>query len=105
MLDILPTVIRAAEVLHDAELSERESQLMLRLQLGLPTALVPIAMHTGTDLSRAQYLALHRAGLITPAAIRSAEPDQLLAILDDDKELRQRLVDTADELADLERAA
>jgi len=54
MLDILPTVIRVAEVLHTADLSERESQLMLRLQLGLPAALVPIASALGTNLNRPQ---------------------------------------------------
>lgn len=104
-LDMLPTVIRVAEVLHDADLSERESQLMLRLQIGLPATLVPIAMQLGTDLSRPQYLAVHRAGLTTSAAITSAEPDQLLALLDGDKELRQRLLDTAHQLEEREQAA
>jgi helicase len=105
MLDMLPTVVRVAEVLHDADLSQSESQLMLRLQLGLPAALVPIAMSLGTDLGRAQYLALHRAGLITAAAIKSAEPDKLLAIVDGDKELRQRLVDAAAQFDEVEQAA
>jgi hypothetical protein len=104
-LDMLPTVIRVAEVLHNADLSEREAQLMLRLQIGLPATLVPIAVQLGTGPSRAEYLALHRAGLTTPAAIKSAEPDQLLALLDGDKELRQRLLDAADRLDELEQAA
>jgi len=105
MLDMLPTVIRVAEVLHDADLSERESHLMLRLQIGLPTALVPVAGQLGTDLSRAQYLALHRAGLTTPAAIKSAQPDELLAIVDGDTDLRQRLLDAAEQLEELDQAA
>jgi helicase len=104
-LDMLPTVIRVAEVLHDADLSERESQLMLRLQIGLPATLVPIVMQLGTDLSRPQCLALHHAGLTTSAAVKSAEPDQLLALLDGDKELRQRLLDAAEQLEELEQAA
>ena len=105
MLDILPTVIRVAEVLYDADLSERESRLMLRLQLGIPAELVPIALGLGTDLSRPQYLTLHRAGLTTAAAIASAESDHLLAIVDGDNELRQRVLDVAEQLAELERAA
>jgi hypothetical protein len=94
-----------AEVLHDTDLSERESQLMLRLQVGLPAALVPLATDLGTELSRAQYLALNRAGLTTPAAIKSADPDQVLAIVDGDEELRQRVLDAAEQLAELEQAA
>jgi hypothetical protein len=78
---------------------------MLRLQLGIPAVLVPIAMNLGTDLSRAQYLALHRAALTTPAAIKSAEPDALLAIAGGDEELSQRIRNAAVQLADLERAA
>jgi len=105
MLDILPTVIRVAEVLHDVDLSERESQLMLRIQLGLPAALVPIAMQLGTDLTRPQYLDLHRAGLTTSATIKSADPDQLLALLGGGKELRQGVLDAADQLDELEQAA
>ena len=34
-----------------------------------------------------------------------AEPDQLLALLDGDKELRQRLLDAAEQLEELEQAA
>ena len=105
MLDILPTVIRVAEALHDVDLSERESRLMLRIQLGLPAALVPIAMQLGTDVSRPQYLALHRAGLTTSAAIKGVEPDQLLALLDGEEELRQRVLDAADHLDELDQAA
>jgi hypothetical protein len=37
--------------------------------------LVPLATDLGTELSRAQYLALYRAGLTTPAAIKSTDPD------------------------------
>jgi len=104
-LDLLPTVIRVAEVLHDTDLSERESQLILRLQVGLPAALVPLATDLGTELSRAQYLALNRAGLTTPVAIKSADPDHLLTIVDADEELRQRVLDAAEQLAELEQAA
>jgi helicase len=105
MLDILPTVIRVAEVLHDADLSERESQLMLRLQFGLPAALVPIATALGSDLNRGQYLGLHGAGLTTAAAIKHAEPEQLLSIVAGDKELRQRILDAAEQLDELQQAA
>jgi helicase len=94
-----------AEVLHTADLSERESQLMLRLQLGLPAALVPIASALGTNLNRPQYLALHRAALTTPAALHGADPEQLLTIVDGDKELRQLILDAAERLDELEQAA
>lgn len=105
MLDILPTVVRVAEVLRNADLSERESQLMLRLQLGVPADLVPIATALDTDLSRAQYLALHRAGLITAKAITSADPEQLLAIVSGDKAVRQLILDAAEQVDGLEQAA
>jgi helicase len=104
-LDMLPTVIRVAEVLHDADLSERESQLMLRLQIGLPATLVPIATQLGTDLSRPQYLALHRAGLTTAAAIKGADRERFLILVNGDTEVYQRLLDAADQLEAPEQAA
>jgi len=105
VLDLLPTLMRIAEVLHDVDLSEQESRLMLRLQLGLPVVLGPVAMQVGTDLSRAQYLALLRADLTTAAAIRSTDSDQLLALLDGDGELQQRLLDLAEPPEGLQQVA
>jgi helicase len=105
MLDILPTVIRVAEVLHNADLSERESQLMLRLQLGLPAPLVPLAAVMGTDLSRPQYLALHRAHLTTTDQLKGADPEQLLAVADGDEDVCQLILDAAEHLSELEQAA
>jgi helicase len=105
MLDILPTVIRVAEVLHDADLSERESQLMLRLQIGLPVAMVPIATAMGTELSRAQYLALHAAGLTTAKRLKDADPERLLSILGRDEDLRQQVLEAVRQTMGLERAA
>jgi len=105
MLDILPTVIRVAEVLHNADLSERESQLVLRVQLGLPAALVPLAAAVGTDLSRPQYLALHRADLFTADQLKGADPEQLLAVAGGDDDVRQLMLDAAEHLSELEQAA
>ena len=52
-------------------------------------------------------IALHRAGLTSAAAIKSAEPDRLLAIAiaDGDKELRQRMLDAAAQCDEVEQAA
>lgn len=105
ILDILPTVVRVAEVLHSADLSERESRLMLRLQIGLPAAMVPIGLALGTELTRAQYLALHAADLTTAERLKDVEHDQLLAICDADPELQRRVLEAGDQIADLEHAA
>jgi len=103
MLDILPTVIRVAEVLHTADLSERESQLMLRLQLGLPAALVPIASALGTNLNRPQTW--RSTKLADDAGGAPGRGFRLLTIVDGDKELRQLILDAAEQLDELEQAA
>ena len=105
VLDILPTAIRIAETLHTADFSERESTLMLRLRIGLPAALAPLAAVLGTDLSRSQYLALGHAHLTGPDALEAADRNQLLAILGGDQDAVQLVLDAADHLRGLAQAA
>jgi helicase len=104
-LDLLPTVIRVAEVLHHTDLAELESKLMLRLQIGLPAAVIPIATALGTDLGRPQYLALHGAGLTTAERLSAADPAQLLAICGGDEEASQQIRDALQDITVPEQAA
>ena len=80
-VDLLPTTLRVVEFVHGSDLTELESSLLLRLQLGIPAALVDLGVLCGERLTRAQYLALAGAGLVTPGDIESAEDSALASIL------------------------
>jgi hypothetical protein len=63
-LDLLPTAIAAAEILYPGlQAAERQSDLLTRLELGLPSALAPLGRLAGGSIGRPAYLALARAGL------------------------------------------
>ena len=75
-LDLLPTAIEVAEILHPGvDLRERQIELLTRLQLGLPASLAPLGRLAGSSLARADYLALERAGL--------ADLDMLVGVADE----------------------
>lgn len=77
--DLLPTVVRVAELLHPGlDLASAQQRLVVRLELGVPEQAVPLGLRAGGELSRADYLALIRAGLIELEALRAAEDDLLL---------------------------
>lgn len=60
--DVLPAIIRAAEILHPGlDLSERGRRLLLRLDLGIPDNVTDLALFAGGKLSRGDYLALVNA--------------------------------------------
>jgi len=80
-IDLLPTVLRVLELVHDVDLTQLEANLLLRLDLGVPTDLVDLATVLGSRLTRAQYLALRQAGLTTLTDMDTADPDQLAAVL------------------------
>lgn len=80
--DLLPLACGIAELIHaELDLTERLNRLRLRLQIGLPPELVPLAQMLGDRLTRADYLALATAGLSNPIAAASASDDQLAAAL------------------------
>lgn len=84
--DLLPTVFRVSEILHPGlDLSERLSRLLTRLEIGLPGAAVELAAQARTQLSRADYLQLHRSSLFKIDALETASDEKILAFLGEDK--------------------
>jgi helicase len=82
-LDLLPTTVRIAHILHpDLDLSERESDLYTRLEVGLPEAAAPLARGLGETLSRGDYLTLGAKRLLDLDALQSAEDAEIAASLD-----------------------
>ena len=80
--DLLSLVTGIAELVHpELDLTERLERLRLRLQIGLPAELVPLAERMGDQLTRADYLALGAAGLADPVAAASASDDELAAAI------------------------
>ena len=61
-IDLLPVVISVAEILRDVDLAEQQDDLMLRLELGIPADLLPLARVCRGRLTRVEYLRLHGAG-------------------------------------------
>jgi len=78
--DVLPTVAKIAELVHPGlSLGNRIHRLLTRLELGIPAVAADLAVFSGDSLSRADYLQLTKAGLVTFVAIDAAEDDALLA--------------------------
>lgn len=85
--DLLPAVARVATILHAGlDLTERVPRLLVRLELGVPAAAVPIARAAGTRLGRPDYQELVKGGLTTPDAIDAAADETLLSCLGGDDE-------------------
>jgi hypothetical protein len=80
--DLVPVVARVAEILAGgAPLGTVVETLLVRLELGIPAAAVPLARQLHRRLDRADYLALERAGLAAAEAIIAAPEDALLTAL------------------------
>lgn len=83
--DILPTVIQVAALLHpDLDVTARQDRLLVRLERGLPTPAVDLALRVRDGLTRGEYLALLRADLCTIEAIAAGTDEALLACLGGD---------------------
>lgn len=81
--DILPVVIRVAELLHPSvSFGERATELMTRLEIGVPDVVVELAMVAGGRLSRADYFQLIGAGLNTVEAIENCDDQTILDCFD-----------------------
>lgn len=81
--DLLPTVVRVAELLHPGlDLSDRLTRLVTRLEVGVPGAAVDLATQTGTKLSRGDYHRLLKAGLCAIDAIEQSDDAVLLVCLE-----------------------
>lgn len=94
--DLLPVVANIAELLHSGlDLEQRTHGLLVRLELGIPGALVNVGRYAGSRLNRADYLALLRAGFNTPDSISAAPDDDLLRIVNGDRTKLVALRDAA----------
>jgi hypothetical protein len=80
-IDLIPTTLRVLELIHGSELADLEADILLRLQLGIPAELTELGVLWGDRLTRPQYLALHRSGLVTPDAIASTDAGHLATLL------------------------
>ena len=76
-VDLLPVVVAVAEIMRDVDLADRQSDLMLRLELGLSSDLLGIARVCRGRLTRAEYLRLHTVGLGTIDAVAKATVEDL----------------------------
>jgi len=81
--DVLPAVVRAAELLHPGlDLSAQQRRLLTRLELGIPAAATDLALLAADHLTRADYLRLLGAGLCELQVIEQSEDAPLLACVD-----------------------
>jgi helicase len=81
-LDLLPTTIRVAEIIHTGvDFSKRTESLLARLDLGLPATIVPLALRARSILTRGEYLALATRNIRDADAVARATDEVLLACL------------------------
>jgi len=87
--DLLPTVIRVAELLHPGlDLGERGALLLARLTVGVPGEIAELATEIGNRFDRSDYQALLRAGLPTIEAVANASDDALRECLRDSTKIQ-----------------
>src|SRR6266511_1010664 len=85
--DVIGTVIDIARLLHPAaNLDELARLLPAQLELGIPPEMVSIALHTGAELARQDYLTLHSQGLTDPATILDTDDERLLSCVRGDRD-------------------
>jgi helicase len=85
-LDLLPVVISVAEIIRDVDMAQRQDHLMLRLDLGIPASLLPIARVFRGRLTRTEYLSLAAEGLETVTAVADIPREELAKRLSGDEE-------------------
>jgi len=91
--DVIGAVARIAE--YRGKILSNPTQvddLNIQLEYGIPHELVALARLAGKLLSRAQYLALLRAGISTPACLETVDMVRLKQVLGDD--VAQQLIET-----------
>lgn len=90
--DMLPVVTRVAELLHqDLDLSDRQTRLMARLEVGLPSDAADLAIYLGGRIARGDHLRLLGAGLGNIEAVEEAKDADLLELLGGDERKLQIL--------------
>ena len=86
-VDLLPVVARIIEIKNPGlKCGDRVDRLLIRLELGVPAPLVVLGTLLGTRLSRADYLALRKAGMDSVERLRIAKDEDLLRLLGNSKE-------------------
>ena len=98
--DLLSPVARIAEIVSgevEGRLSDLVDNLSVRLELGIPTVAVPIAQHVRRTLTRADYLTLINAGVVSPQAALDARGNELARLLDS-KEKAEAIAHAANSL-------
>jgi hypothetical protein len=94
--DLLPAVARVATILHpELDLTERVPRLLVRLELGVVSAAVPLGRHAGARLGRGDYQELVKASLTTPDAMEAVGEEELLTCVGGDPEKAQAVRDAA----------
>lgn len=77
--DVLPAIIRAAEILHPGlDLSERGRRLLARLDIGIPNSIADLALFAGGRLSRGDYLALVNANFASIESLEQCADESLI---------------------------
>lgn len=85
-VDLLPTTVRVAELLYPGlDLTDRLNRLLVRLEIGLPPAIVGLAAEVGSRLTRGDYLRLIRAGMANIEALKTAPDEIILLCVDNDR--------------------
>ena len=85
--DVLGVTAAVAEQLHSGlDLSERVPKLLIRLEVGMSSAVLEIGKICGSKITRGIYQALVKAGITTFDKISQSSEADLLAILGQDKE-------------------
>jgi hypothetical protein len=93
--DVLPIVAKVAEFMNPGlDLAPRVARLLVRLELGIPSEAISLAMFTKDRLNRGDYLALASVGLCDFGKISASGDELLLA----------RVGGNKDKLAELRKA-
>ncbi len=85
--DLLRTAARIAELLHPGlDLTERLGRLLVRLDLGIPAAVVEIGRYAGNRLLRGDYRRLADGSLVDASSIENADDRMILACVDNNQQ-------------------
>lgn len=80
--DLLPTVIKVAELLHpEADFIGRTQALLARLEVGVPSKAAELAHLCGTRLTRGDYQTLIQNDLVSIDNLEQADETKILAAL------------------------
>jgi hypothetical protein len=85
-IDLLPVVISVPEIIRDIDMAERQDDLMVRLDLGIPSDLLSIARVVRGRLTCIEYLSLRAEGRDTVTAVADLSIEELAKRLGGEEE-------------------